>query len=215
MIKFLLTFFIILEVSYAVDDILRQIALDKGLDPVPNNYKEIKKLFDNNENPITIEKIKLGKLLFNDKNLSLSRKISCATCHDINKGGEDGKPTAIGHNGLENPHHLNTPTVLNSPFATKLFWDASSPNLAHQAKGPAQAPFEMASTPELIVQRVKENQNYIEQFKEIFKNDSSITFDNVTKIIATYEKILVTRGDFDKFLEGDNNAINKKAKKGL
>ncbi len=215
MMKLVLFFFIILHVSYASDDKLRQIALDKGLDPVPNSFEKIKKLFNNSKNPITLEKIKLGKKLFNDKNLSLSRKISCATCHDIKKGGEDGKPTAIGHLGRENPHHLNTPTVLNSAFATRLFWDASSPNLAHQAKGPAQAPFEMASTPQLIEQRVKENQEYIKQFKNIFGDDNSITFDNVTKIIATYEKILVTRGAFDKFLEGDDDAISTKAKKGL
>jgi len=215
MIKAILVFLVLVKIIYASNGILRQIALDKGLAPVPNSFQELKKLFDSSENLITIEKIKLGKLLFNDKNLSLSRKISCATCHDIKKGGEDGKPTAIGHNGLKNPHHLNTPTVLNSAFATKLFWDARSPNLADQAKGPSQAPFEMASTPILVEQRVKENKNYVEKFKIIFGNNNSITFDNITKVIATYEKILVTRGDFDKFLEGDNNAINEKAKKGL
>ena len=215
MIKLVLIIFVILHISTFANESLRQKALNKGLSPIPTTLTEIKKLFDNNLNPITIEKIKLGKLLFNDKNLSLSRKISCATCHDIKKGGEDGKPTAIGHNSLENPHHLNTPTVLNSAFATKLFWDASSPNLADQAKGPSQAPFEMASTPKLIEQRVKENLDYIKQFQNIFGNDDSITFDNITKIIATYEKVLVTRGDFDKFLEGDDTSINEKAKKGL
>jgi cytochrome c peroxidase len=213
--KKLLVLLLILNISYATDNSLIQKALNKGLDPIPNNFEAIKKLFDNRENPITLEKIKLGKKLFNDKNLSLSRKISCATCHNINKGGEDGKPTAIGHKGLENPHHLNTPTVLNSAFATRLFWDASSPNLAHQAKGPSQAPFEMASTPKLIEQRVRENKFYIKQFKNIYKNNNSITFDNITKIIATYEKVLITRGTFDKFLEGDDKAISNKAKKGL
>lgn len=211
----ILTLILINTISFANDAKLREIALDKGLEPVPQTFQEIKQLFDNSSNPITIEKIKLGKKLFNDKNLSLSRKISCATCHDIKKGGEDGKPTAIGHKGRKNPHHLNTPTVLNSAFATKLFWDASSPNLAHQAKGPIQAPFEMSSTPKLIVQRVKENLYYVEEFQKIFNDTNSITFDNVTKVIATYEKILVTRGDFDKFLEGDDTAISKKAKKGL
>lgn len=215
MIKSLLIILVILNISSFANEELRQKALDKGLDPVPNSFEELKKLFDNDNNPITLEKIKLGKKLFNDKNLSLSRKISCATCHDIKKGGEDGKPTAIGHLGRENPHHLNTPTVLNSAFATKLFWDASSPNLAHQAKGPIQASFEMSSTPKLVVQRVKENPMYIKEFKKIFKNNDSITFDNVTKIIATYEKILVTRSAFDRFLEGDDDAISTKAKKGL
>jgi len=215
MTKLVVIFLVILNiVSYANDE-LRKKALDKGLSPVPNTFKEIKKLFETTINPITLDKIRLGKKLFNDKNLSLSRKISCATCHDIKKGGEDGKPTAIGHLGRQNPHHLNTPTVLNSAFATKLFWNASSPNLAHQAKGPIQASFEMASTPKLILQRIKENPKYTKEFKKIFKNNNSITFDNITKVIATYEKILVTRGAFDKFLEGDNKAINTKAKKGL
>ncbi len=215
MTRYILVILIILNIGSFANENLRQKALDKGLEPVPNSFKKIKKLFNNTKNPITLEKIKLGKQLFNDKNLSLSRKISCATCHDITKGGEDGKPTAIGHKGLENPHHLNTPTVLNSAFATRLFWDGSSPNLADQAKGPSQAPFEMASTPKLIEQRVKENSKYIEQFSNIFGNQTSITFDNITKIIATYEKILVTRGAFDRFLEGDDNAISQKAKKGL
>lgn len=215
MIKYILIVLILLNMTSFAAQKLREKALDKGLDPVPNSLKKIKKLFDNNTNPITLEKIKLGKQLFNDKNLSLSRKISCATCHNIKKGGEDGKPTAIGHLDRENPHHLNTPTVLNAAFATRLFWDGSSPNLAHQAKGPAQASFEMASTPKLIEERVKANPEYIKQFKNIFKNNLSITFDNITKVIATYEKVLLTRGSFDKFLEGDDSAINDKAKKGL
>jgi len=205
----------LLKISLLANNQLRQKVLDKGLDPIPSTFEELKNLLDTPSNPITKDKINLGKLLFNDKNLSLSRKISCATCHDINKGGEDSKATAIGHMDRKNPHHLNTPTVLNAAFATKLFWDASSPNLANQAKGPLQATFEMSSTPSLVVQRVKENQKYIQEFKKIYKNNTSITFDNITKIIATYEKTLLTRGSFDKFLDGDDNAINGKAKKGL
>ena len=215
MLKSIFIILTILNISSFANEELRQKALSKGLNQVPNNFRKIKELFDNSRNPITLPKIRLGKQLFNDKNLSLSRKISCATCHNIKKGGEDGKPTAIGHMNLKNPHHLNTPTVLNAAFATKLFWNASSPNLADQAKGPSLAPFEMASTPKLIEQRVKENKEYIEQFKNIFENNESITFDNVTKIIATYEKVLVTRGSFDKFLDGDDTAINENSKKGL
>jgi cytochrome c peroxidase len=215
MFKDILILLIMYNIVYANDNDLRQLAFEQGLKPIPSTFQEIKKLFDTKNNPITQAKIKLGYELFNDKNLSLSKKISCASCHDIKNGGEDGKPTAIGHKNRKNPHHLNTPTVLNSAFATSFFWDGSSPTLAHQAKGPIQASFEMASTPQLIVKRVKENPKYQKQFKDIFKNNISITFDNVTKIIATYEKTLLTRSAFDKFLEGNDNAINKKAKEGL
>ena len=199
--------------SLYANDLAKE-AKDKGLKPIPKDFTKLKQLLDTKDNPITLEKIKLGKKLFNDKNLSLSRKISCASCHDINDGGEDGKPTAIGYKNRVNPHHLNTPTVLNSAFAKKFFWDGRSPSLSDQAKGPTVAPFEMASNANLIEQRVKENRYYIEKFQEVFGKDS-ITFDNITKVIATYEKTLVTRGDFDKFLDGDKNAISQKAKDGL
>jgi len=207
---------LLITTIYAIDDnYLRQIAIKDGLLPVPKEFTKVKELFDTKSNPITLDKIRLGQKLFNDKNLSLSRKISCATCHDIKNGGEDGKPTAIGHLKRENPHHLNTPTVLNSAFAFKYFWDASAPTLAEQAKGPSLASFEMASTPKLIEQRVKENKNYVDEFKKIYNKDDAITFDNIVKIIATYEKVLLTRGAFDRYLDGDDNAINNKAKRGL
>ncbi len=213
----LLVTFIIFSICLNANEILtlRQSALKEGLLPIPNELSKVKELLDDTNNPFTIEKIKLGKKLFNDKNLSLSKKISCATCHDIKNGGEDGKPTAIGHLKRENPHHLNTPTVLNSAFAFKYFWDASAPTLAEQAKGPSLASFEMASTPKLIEQAVKQNKYYVEEFKKIFKKDNAITFDNIVKVIATYEKVLLTRGAFDRYLEADDNAISKKAKKGL
>ena len=88
--KLLFTILLIFSSNIFANETLRQIALDKGLDSVPNSFESIKKLFNNSYNPITLKKIKLGKKLFNDKNLSLSRKISCASCHDIKNGGEDG-----------------------------------------------------------------------------------------------------------------------------
>jgi len=77
-----------------------------------------------------------------------------------------------------------------------------------------QAHFEMASTPELVEQRVKENKEYTKKFNKIF-GDDSITFDNITKAIAVYEKTLVTRGRYDDFLDGDTSALNSQEKRGL
>ena len=77
-----------------------------------------------------------------------------------------------------------------------------------------QAHFEMASTPELVEERVKENQEYISKFENIFGQDS-ITFDNVTKAIAVYEKTLVTRSRYDDFLDGNIKALNAQEQRGL
>ena len=210
---FLITFFSMLNAASSQE--IRQLALSKGLKPIPQDYEELKEMVDDSNNPMSVEKIFLGKKLFFDKNLSISRKIACAKCHDIHKGGEDGLPTAVGHNKLKNPKHLNTPTVLNTAFSKHLFWDGRAKSLIEQAKGPMQAPFEMNSTPELIVGRIKENTDYKELFTLAFKKNNAITFDNITKAIAVYEKTLTTRSDYDRFLEGNDNAISIKAQKGL
>ena len=196
------------------DTSLRDKALAKGLKPTPKNLQELIKEVDDIQNPLTKEKIALGKKLFFDKNLSLDRTIACASCHDIKKGGEDSIPTAIGYKNQKNPKHLNTPTVLDTAYSKHLFWDGRANSLREQAKGPIQAHFEMASTPKLIEERVKENKEYQKSFEDIFGYDG-ITFDNVTKAIAVYEKTLVTSGRYDEFLNGDDEALTKEEKHGL
>ena len=201
--------------SLNAESSLRERALSKGLKAIPTDFKELKAQVDDVNNPITLPKIILGKKLFNDKNLSKDRTVACASCHDITKGGEDSIPTAIGYKKLENPSHLNSPTVLNTAYSKHLFWDGRASSLREQAGGPMQAPFEMASTPELVELRVQENPEYTALFQNAYDDENAITFENVTKAIAVYEKTLVTRGAFDRYLEGDESALNEKAKKGL
>ena len=212
--KFILALLLTLTSLFAVDALIEK-ALSKGLKPIPSDYKTLKAQVDDTDNPMTIPKIILGKKLFNDQNLSKDRTIACASCHDITKGGEDSIATAIGYHKLENPSHLNSPTVLNTAYSKHLFWDGRASSLREQAGGPMQAPFEMASTPKLIVQRVKENPEYAELFQDAYNSSDTVTFKNITKAIAVYEKTLVTRGDFDRYLEGDTTALNEQAKRGL
>ena len=207
-------FLILLSIIVFGYENLRQKALSKGLQPIPKDYEVLKSQVDDKYNSLSKDKIILGKELFFDKNLSRDRTIACVTCHDIKKGGVDGKPTAIGYKQRANPSHLNSPTVFNTAYSKHLFWDGRAKSLREQAKGPSQATFEMASTPELIEQRVKENPKYIAAFDKIFGEDE-ITFDNITKAIAAYEKTLVTRGRYDEFLEGNEDALTQQEKRGL
>ena len=102
---------LIITISLNAEMSLREKAFSKGLRATPQNLQELIKEVDDKNNPLTVQKIKLGKKLFFDKNLSFDRTIACASCHDIKKGGEDGKPTAIGYKNQENPSHLtNLPT---------------------------------------------------------------------------------------------------------
>lgn len=195
------------------DDELRQKALSLNIIPMPKNYDELLKFTNNPLNPLTKEKIELGKKLFNEKKLSRNYDISCASCHKLNQGGDDNLSTAIGDENKANPKHLNSPTVLNSALSFRQFWDASAKDVEEQAGGPIQAHFEMNMTKEDLVKRLKEDNYYLKEFSKIF-NDN-ITFENIRKAIAAYERTLITRGKIDEFLEGDNNALSPKAKRGF
>lgn len=193
-------FFLLINLLLTVllsSETLRKKALSRGLKPIPKDFATLIVQVDDKNNPMTINKIKLGKKLFNDKNLSLDKTLSCASCHDINKGGEDSIPTAIGYKNLKNPKHLNTPTVLNTAYSKHFFWDARASSLREQAKGPIQAHFEMASTPELVKKR------------------TNLSFEEVVRSIAVYEKTLVTRSRYDDFLDGNLNALNQQEQRGL
>lgn len=197
------------------DNALRKKALDLNINPIPMNFREASKLLTIKNGEISHDEVALGQKLFNDTLLSKNNDISCATCHKLKEGGEDNLPTAIGHNNQKNPSHLNTPTVLNTAFATAYFWNARAKTLEEQAAGPIQAHFEMNMTQEEVVKRLQESSEYVQLFNTVFENEPAVSFENVQKALASYERTLLTRGSLDEFLEGNNDAMNSKAKKGF
>ncbi len=194
---------------------LIQKAKNSGLEAIPSSKEGIMKLIDDKNDPITKEKVELGKKLYFDPRISKSGLISCNTCHNLGLGGADGIPAAIGHGWTVNPHHLNSPTVYNSVFFKAQFWDGRSPHLADQAQGPVQAGPEMAAPPKLVEDRINSIAEYVTEFKGAYGNDVKIDFEKITATIATFEKTLVTPSRFDKFLNGDENALSKEEKDGL
>lgn len=190
-------------------------AKNAGLIPIPTDKKELLKLTDNPKNPITTEKIELGKKLYFDPRLSKSGFISCNSCHNLSEGGDDGIPAAIGHKWTANPHHLNSPTVYNSVFFSSQFWDGRDPHLEAQAQGPMQAAPEMAALPEHVEAVVTSMPEYVAEFKGAYGKDVKITFEKIADTIATFERTLVTPSAFDDYLNGDENALTKAQKDGL
>ncbi|WP_457597107.1 cytochrome-c peroxidase [Hydrogenimonas sp.] len=193
---------------------LREEALRRGLRPVPATWREAREAVANPNNPLNPEKIALGQRLYFDPILSKDRTINCASCHILEEGGDDNRPTAIGYHGQPNPKHLNSPTVLNAALAKRQFWDGRAKDVEAQAKGPIQAPFEMAMTPEEVVARLEARPDYVEAFADVFGGEG-ITFDHVADAIGAYERTLLTRGAFDRFLEGDDEALGPEARAGL
>lgn len=190
-------------------------AKDAGLVPIPNNSKELRKLIDNPENPITNAKVELGKQLYFEPRISKSGLISCNTCHNLGAGGADGVSAAIGHKWTANPHHLNSPTVYNSVFYGSQFWDGRDPNLEKQAQGPILAAPEMGATKEHVVATVTSMPEYVQSFQIAYGKDVSIDYEKIADTIATFERTLVTPAPFDAYLNGDEKAMNAEQKKGL
>lgn len=184
--------------------------------PLPTTQKAIEAELSKSgvkANVYSKEKAELGKKLYFDPRLSKSSLISCNTCHNLGLGGVDGIPASTGHKWTPNPHHVNAPSVYNAILNTAQFWDGRASDLVDQAKGPLTAEPEMASTPELIESRLKSIPQYVKEFNKIYKD--GVSFDNAADAIATFERTLITPSRFDKFLNGDLNALSKDEKAGL
>ena len=166
------------------------------------------------DNPVTPEKIDLGKALFFDPRMSASGVFSCNSCHNLATGGDDNMPVSIGHGWQKGPR--NSPTVLNAVFNEAQFWDGRAEDLKAQAKGPVQAGVEMANTPENVIATLKSMPQYVTWFEASFPGqEDPVTFDNFAKAIEAYEATLITPGPFDAWLNGSDEAMSADQKKGL
>lgn len=164
---------------------------------------------------VTPERIELGKMLYFDPRLSRSWMISCNSCHNLALGGVDLEQTSIGHGWQKGPR--NAPTVLNSVFNIAQFWDGRAADLQTQAKGPLQASVEMNNTPERLEKTLNTIPGYVERFKQAFPNEPNpVSFDNLAKAIEAFEATLITpNSKFDRYLKGDDKALNDAEKQGL
>ncbi len=195
---------------------LREEALAAGLKPIPKTQQALIDYVERPGNPITPQKIELGKMLYFDPRLSKSGIISCNTCHNLGLGGVDGIPAAIGHKWRANPQGLNSPTVFNAVFHIAQFHDGRSPHLADQASGPIQNPVEMAISREELEARIGSIPEYVARFEESFRGEKpAVTLENIAKAIEAFEATLVTPGRFDRFLHGDVRALSGAEKEGL
>jgi len=157
------------------------------------------------------EKAQLGRMLFFDPRLSRDNTISCATCHDLLHGGDDGLQFSFGIQGKRG--NINTPTVYNAVFNFRQFWDGRAKDLKEQALDPIVNPVEMGHKLDVLVQKLKDIENYRKQFNELYPD--GVTKENIADAITEYEKTLITpNAPFDRYLRGDKNAISEEAKEG-
>lgn len=158
--------------------------------------------------PLTLSldraKVALGERLFNDPRLSGDHSISCSTCHDLANGGEDGLPQSIGIGGAKGA--INAPTVFNSGFNFRQFWDGRAATLEDQIDGPVQNPKEMGATWPVVIASLKEDATYRLDFGEMYPE--GINPASVKNAIATFERSLTTpNSKFDQFLRGQHESL--------
>jgi len=156
-------------------------------------------------------KAALGKKLFFDPRLSQDGTVSCATCHDLNNGGDDGLKFSVGIHGKQG--NINAPTVYNAVFNFRQFWDGRAKDLKEQVSGPIENPVEMGFGFKRAVAVLKKDPMYRQAFDRVYHG--TISNDTITDAIAEFEKALITpNAPFDRYLKGDKNAISEKAKEG-
>ena len=166
------------------------------------------------DNPLTAETIALGRRLYYDKSLSGDGTVSCATCHSPSMGFTDNEPVSTGVGKKTGTR--NSPTVINSAYNDLQFWDGRAASLEKQAEGPMENPVEMAHSLQGVVELLRKDADYRDEFKRAWGTDQ-ITIDMATKSIASFERtVLSGNSPFDRFYyAGDKKALSASAQRGL
>ncbi len=166
-------------------------------------------------NPVTAEKVVLGKMLFHETRVSVDGTVSCARCHPMGLYAADGLKKSIGNNAKVNPR--NAPTILNAAGQIAAHWIGNRLDVEDQARQALVGPpsYGMPSY-EAAEKRLREIKGYEPLFRKAFPNEKEpVTADNFAKAIGAFERTLVTPSRFDAFVKGDKNALSETEKKGL
>lgn len=178
-------------------------------------FKPLPQAVESQKNPITPEKVELGRLLYYENRISKSHKFSCNSCHKLDQFGVDNEPTSEGHRGQRGDR--NSPTVYNAAVHFAQFWDGRAADVEEQAKGPILNPVEMAMPDEkTVIATLKSMPQYVELFRKAFPQDKDpVNYENMALAIGAFERKLMTPSRWDRFLQGDKAALNDAEKAGF
>ena len=164
------------------------------------------------DNPLTSEKVKLGRKLFGDKILSRNRKLACKGCHQPKKAFTDGRAKAVGVYGRQG--NRSVPTLVNRAYGRAFFWDGRTSTLEEQVIKPIESESEMDMTVPEVVERLKHKRRYRKMFRQAFGRE--INGQDLARALASYVRTIYS-GDspFDRYIYGDRNALSDEARRGL
>jgi cytochrome c peroxidase len=149
-------------------------------------------------------KAALGRRLFSDTRLSVNGRVSCASCHDLARGGADSRGASLGLDGK--PAALNAPTVLNAALNFRQFWNGRAETLEAQIGQVVENPAEMGSRWPDVVRKVQQDPDYRSGFAAAYKD--GVTRANIENALASFERTLITPNSrFDRFLRGEQGVL--------
>ena len=154
-------------------------------------------------NPLTMERVALGRRLFFEKRLSRDGSIACATCHDPARGYSDGQPKSVGVANRRG--EFRSPRIINRVYGKSFFWDGRAKTLEEQVTQPISNPLEMDLPLPQAVSRLAATWDY-----------PNITLDEMKLALAGYVRtILAGASSYDHYIAGNKTALNETAKLGL
>ena len=165
-----------------------------------------------NDNPLTPEKVALGRELFSETRLSRDGKTACATCHVPRRAFTDGRTVSSGAFGREGAR--NTPTLVNRGYGKSHFWDGRAATLEEQVLMPIQGSQELDLYLEEAVARLRDIAAYDARFRANFGRGANA--EDLANALASYVRTIVA-GDspYDRYLMGDRDALSAAARRGL
>lgn len=189
------------------------------LESKPGGFAELPNAPENN--PMSAEKVALGRKLFFDPILSKDNTVACASCHRPEVGFADSNRIAIGIDGKAGTR--NVPTIINRGYGTNFSWDGRAESLEDQVLKPLINPNELGNeSVEQVIKQLQQNDQYVSAFHQVFGDGSeqptavSVTAENLGKAVAAFERAIMY-GDtkVDRFRASEYTALTREARQGM
>ncbi|QDP00897.1 c-type cytochrome [Thalassotalea sp. PS06] len=162
----------------------------------------------------TPAQIDLGRYLFFDPLLSKDGSLSCASCHQPDKGFSDDMDRSVGVTGEKVPR--SAPTLWNVAFLDRFFWDGRADTLEEQAVGPLFDPKEMGNNPQQLLASLRGNDSYPSMFKQAFPETEQIEIEQVATALAAFQTSLISLNSrYDQYAHGFHDALSENEIKGM
>jgi cytochrome c peroxidase len=186
------------------------IGSDTGRGPTPLGLDEY--FFTPDDNPLTADKIELGRRLFFDRRLSTDGRVSCASCHRPERAFSGGVSRSNGVHGRRGTR--NAPALINRAYGRAFSWDGRTTSLEEQVLRPFQRSDEMDLTPDAVDARLRADADYRELFQRTFGGPPTV--DDVSRALASFVRAQrFGNTPFDRYQAGDAEALSPEATRGF